>query len=89
MALGASRSTVLQLVIRQGLALVLAGLAVGVAGAFAATRVLSAYLFDTRPTDPLTLFLVGAALVAAGIVACAGPAWRATTVDPMMALRSE
>jgi predicted permease len=89
MALGASRATVLQMVIRQGLRLVGAGLLVGVIAALAATRVLSAYLFDTRPTDPLTLFLVGAAFIGAGIVACAGPAWRATTVDPMLALRSE
>ena len=59
MALGASRATVLQMVIRQGLRLVGAGLLVGVIAALAATRVLSAYLFDTRPTDPLTLFLVG------------------------------
>ncbi|HEX7138962.1 MAG TPA: ABC transporter permease [Vicinamibacterales bacterium] len=89
MALGASRGTVLQMVIRQGLVLVFGGLLVGVIAALAATRVLSAYLFDTRPTDPLTILLVGAAFVGAGIVACAGPAWRATTVDPMQALRSE
>ena len=89
MALGASRSTVLQMVVRQGLVLVCSGLLVGVLGAVAATRVLAAYLYDTRPTDPLTIVLVGAALVGAGLVACAGPAWRATTVDPMQALRSE
>ena len=89
MALGASRATVLQMVIRQGLVLVCGGLFVGVIAAIAATRVLLAYLFETTPTDPLTLVLVGAAFVGAGIVACAGPAWRATTVDPMQALRSE
>src|SRR5262252_7968767 len=89
MALGASRATVLQMVIRQGLVLVFGGLFVGVIAAIAATRVLSAYLFETRPTDPLTLILVGTAFVGAGILACAGPAWRATTVDPMQALRSE
>ena len=89
MALGASRTTVLQMVIRQGLVLVVGGLCVGVIAAIAATRVLSAYLFDTRPTDPLTILLVGAAFIGAGILACAGPAWRATTVDPMQALRSE
>ncbi len=89
MALGASRATVLQMVIRQGLALVCGGLLVGILAAVAVTRVLSSYLFDTRPTDPLTLLLVGAALVGAGAVACLGPAWRATTVDPMLALRSE
>ena len=89
MALGASRATVLQMVIRQGLALVCGGLLVGILAAVAVTRVLSSYLFDTRPTDPLTLLLVGAAFVGAGAVACLGPAWRATTVDPMLALRSE
>jgi putative ABC transport system permease protein len=51
--------------------------------------VLSNYLFDTRPGDPLTLAVVAAAFVAVGTFACLGPAWRATTVDPMIALRSE
>jgi predicted permease len=89
MALGASRAAVLQMVIRQGLILVGVGLALGIAASAAATRVLSSYLFDTKPTDPLTLILVCAAFVVAGVVACLGPALRATTVDPMMALRTE
>ncbi len=89
MALGASRATVLQMVVRQGLTLVLCGMVIGVAGAAATTRVLTGYLFDTAPTDPTTFAAVSAAFVIAGIAACVGPAWRATTVDPMLALRTE
>jgi putative ABC transport system permease protein len=89
MALGASRNTVLQMVIGQGLRLVAIGLIAGVAASIVATRVLTAYLFDTKPGDPTTFAFVCAAFVIAGIAACFGPAWRATTVDPMLALRSE
>jgi putative ABC transport system permease protein len=59
------------------------------AASFAATRVLSTYLFDTKATDPLTFAVVACAFVIAGVAACLGPAWRATTVDPMLALRAE
>jgi putative ABC transport system permease protein len=89
MALGASRERVLRLVISQGLALVGVGLVIGIAASAALTRVLSTYLFDTEPTDPATFALVITAFVVAGIVACTGPAWRATTVDPMTALRAD
>src|SRR4051812_31185344 len=89
MALGASATSVLQMVVAQGLALVGLGLLVGVVGSLAATRVLSTYLFDTKSTDPLTFTIVSAAFVVAGGVACLGPAWRATQVDPMLALRAE
>ncbi len=89
MALGASRGTVLQMVVAQGLRLVAIGLAAGILVAAAATRVLSTYLFETKPTDPVTFALVCAAFVMAGVAACLGPAWRATTVDPMLALRTE
>jgi putative ABC transport system permease protein len=89
MALGASRERVLRLVIFQGLALVGIGLAVGIAASTALTRVLSTYLFDTEATDPATFALVVFAFIVAGVVACAGPAWRATTVDPMTALRAD
>jgi putative ABC transport system permease protein len=89
MALGASRERVLRLVIAQGLALVAIGLGVGIAAAAGLTRVLSTYLFDTQPTDPITFAVVATAFVVAGVIACAGPAWRATTVDPMTALRAD
>jgi putative ABC transport system permease protein len=89
MALGASRQAVLHLVVSEGLRLVVSGIVLGAVVAAGAARVLSAYLFDTKPTDPLTFALVVVAFVGAGIAACAGPAWRATTVDPITALRVE
>ena len=89
MALGARRDAVLRMVVGQGLMLVGAGVAAGLVAAALATRVLSSYLYDTRATDPLTLVAVIVALFLCGIAACIGPAWRATTVDPMVALRSE
>jgi len=89
MALGASRQAVLRMVVGQGLLLVAAGLAIGIVASLAATRVLSTYLFDTTATDPVTFVVVAVAFLAAGAIACLGPAWRATTVDPMLALRAE
>jgi len=89
MALGASRAEVLRMVVGHGLTLVAAGLVIGVLASTVAMRAIASYLFDTKPLDPLTFVVVGAAFALAGIVACLGPAWRATTVDPMLALRSE
>jgi ABC-type antimicrobial peptide transport system permease subunit len=89
MALGARRDGVLLMVVRQGLTLVLIGLVIGIAGALAGGRVLSAYLYSTTTSDPLILVGVAAVFVAAGIVACLIPARRATTVDPLIALRAE
>jgi putative ABC transport system permease protein len=89
MALGASRQAVLWMVVGQGLILVAAGLAIGVVLSLAASRVLSTYLFGTEATDPVTFIAVAIAFLVAGAVACLGPAWRATTVDPMLALRAE
>ena len=89
MALGASRTDVLGSVLRQGLLLVVAGLAAGLALSAVFGRVLSTYLFETQPTDPLALGAVALACLIAGAIACLGPARRATRVDPMLALRSE
>jgi predicted permease len=89
MALGASRQAVLRMVVGQGLMLVGAGLAIGVVASLAATRVLSSYLFGTTATDPVTFIAVVSAFLVAGAAACLGPAWRATTVDPMVALHAE
>jgi putative ABC transport system permease protein len=89
MALGAGRETVLAMVLRQGVTLVAVGLAIGLAGALALSRVLSAYLYQTTPHDPLVLILVSVAFLAAGAIACLGPARRATMVDPLIALRTE
>jgi putative ABC transport system permease protein len=89
MALGASAGGVLRLVLRQGLTLVLAGLALGVAGAFALTRMMSTLLFAVEPTDPLTWVVVALALTTVAALACFAPARRATLIDPLTALRSE
>jgi predicted permease len=89
MALGSTREALVRLVVGQGLLRVGIGLAIGLAASVGLSRVLSAYLFDTRPTDPLTLVMVAAAFVVAGAIACIGPALRATRVDPMIALRTE
>ena len=89
MALGAGRETVLAMVVRQGLTLVAIGLAIGLAGALAISRVLSAYLYQTTPREPLVLLLVAGAFLALGAIACLGPARRATMVDPLIALRTE
>ena len=89
MALGATRQQILQQVVGHGLRLVIVGLVVGIALSVLATRVLSAYLFATRPTDPATLALVCLAFVAAGVISCVGPAWRATSADPLQALRAD
>jgi putative ABC transport system permease protein len=89
MALGASASSVLRLVLRQGLTLVLIGLALGMAGAFALTRLMSTLLFAVEPTDPLTWLAVALTLAAVAALACFAPARRATLIDPLTALRSE
>lgn len=89
MALGARRESVLIMVLRQGLALVVIGLVIGIGGALAAGRVLSSYLYQTAPRDPLIFAAVAVVFVLAGVLACLIPARRATTVDPLIALRAE
>ena len=89
MALGAQRHEVIQLVLGQGFRLVLPGLALGIAGAFALTRVLEHLLFQTNTSDPLTFVLVSVTLCAAAAIACWLPARRAVKMDPMVALRQE
>ena len=89
MALGASRHQVLHHVMGRGLVLVAIGIVVGMVAATAATRVLSAYLFNTTPADPVTLGAVILAFLTAGVLACAAPAWKATRVDPWVTLRAE
>jgi predicted permease len=89
MALGASRDSVLAMVLRQGLLLVVIGLAIGVAGAMAAGRVLNAYLYQTAPRDPMIYAGVAGLFILSGVIACFIPARRATTVDPLIALRAE
>jgi predicted permease len=89
MALGATQQNVLSAVLGQGLLLVGAGLVLGIGASFALARVLQGYLYQTTPSDPVTLVAVALAFVIAGTLACLGPAWRATTVDPMLALRAD
>ncbi|UCG58016.1 MAG: ABC transporter permease [Phycisphaerales bacterium] len=89
MALGAQRYDVLRLVIKRGLILVAVGLVVGLAGAFALTRVISSLLYNVTPTDPLTFVCVSLLLAGIALLACYIPANRATRIDPMTALRYE
>jgi ABC-type antimicrobial peptide transport system permease subunit len=89
MALGASRRQVLTVVVKEGLALVAAGLAIGIVGSFAATRSLTAYLYETPTSDPVTLSFVCATLLIAGVLSCLVPALRATAADPIASLRAE
>jgi putative ABC transport system permease protein len=88
-ALGAQRMNVAVWVMRQGLALTLLGLALGLAGSWAATRLLASALFGISPTDPTTFVAVSTLLAGAACLACWLPARRATKVDPMKALRCE
>jgi putative ABC transport system permease protein len=89
MALGASRDSVLTMVLKQGVSLVVIGLVLGVGGALAAGRVLNAYLYQTAPRDPMIYAAVAGLFVLSAVVACFIPARRATTVDPLIALRAE
>ncbi len=89
MALGAQPASVLGLVLKQGMLLVAAGVAVGLVAASALARLIQGFLFAIHPGDPATLFLAAAVLVLAAFLACWLPARRAAKVDPMVALRTE
>ena len=89
MALGARASNVLTLVVGQGMLLAAIGVGVGLASAFAMTRVLEKFLWGVRPTDPVTFTAVSLLLAAVALLASYLPARRATRVDPMVALRYE
>ncbi|HEU0123275.1 MAG TPA: ABC transporter permease [Bryobacteraceae bacterium] len=89
MAVGAERSDVLWLVLRQGLQIGLVGVALGAAGAFALTRLLRQLLFGVEAFDPATFAVTAIGLTAVILAACYIPARRATRVDPMTALRYE
>ncbi len=88
-ALGATKNSIVSLVVRRGLILAFTGVAVGLGGAFALSRLLSGFLFGVRATDPLTFAAIAALLMAVAVVASLIPASRAARIDPMEALRSE
>ena len=89
LALGAERRSILAMVLRQGLALVLAGLVIGAAAAAALSRALSSFLYATEPTDPAVFAAVSLVFVLTGLAACYVPARRGMGVDPLVALREE
>jgi putative ABC transport system permease protein len=89
MALGAQRADVLKMVVGQGMALTLIGIAVGIGAAFLLTRFMESLLYGVTATDPVTFAAVALVLSAVALAACFIPARRATRVDPMIALRHE
>jgi putative ABC transport system permease protein len=89
MALGARGSDLVSLVVRQGIWLAAIGLAGGLAGALALSRLLTTQLFGVAPTDPATYATVAVVLFVVALAATAAPARRAASVDPIVSLRSE
>ncbi len=86
MALGAQKSDVLRLVVRQGMILAALGVVAGLVGAFGLTRVMASLLFSVRPDDPATYLAISLLLIAVAFIACYLPARRAAKLDPMVAL---
>jgi putative ABC transport system permease protein len=89
MAIGARPPEILRMILGQGMALALVGIALGLLGAMTLTRLLQGLLFEVGPTDPLTFVGVAGVLSTATLVACYVPARRAGRVDPIIALRTE
>jgi ABC-type antimicrobial peptide transport system permease subunit len=89
MALGANRSNVLRLIMAQGMKLAVSGVVLGLALAWGLTRLIASLLFGVQASDPTTFGLVAAILAAVALIAAYVPARRATTIDPLIALRYE
>jgi putative ABC transport system permease protein len=89
LALGAQAIDVLKLVMREGLLLIASGLSLGLASAWAATRLIAGKLYNVSPTDPLTFAAIALLLIVVATLACWIPARRAMRVDPMVALRCD
>jgi len=89
MALGAASRDVVRMVLVEGLKPTLAGLLVGILGSAALGRVLTSLVFGITPHDAATFAVVAVVVLAVGVVACLVPAYRATRVDPLSALRAE
>jgi putative ABC transport system permease protein len=89
MALGAERALVLRTVVGHGLKLTCVGLVAGLAAALVLTRLMETLLFEVRPNDPATLAGVAALITAVAAAASLVPAFRATRVDPIVALKDE
>jgi predicted permease len=89
LAVGADRMQVMMMVLKQGLTLAGMGIVAGLAAAFALTRLMQTLLYQVRPSDPETFVLVSLALVGVAVIASAVPAYRATRVSPLVALRTE
>ena len=88
-ALGASAAGIVRLVLRQGMAITVTGIAVGIVGALALARVTQSLLFGVSPTDPATYIAVGSMILLVALLACLIPAQRAMRVDPLVAIRNE
>ena len=89
MAIGATRRSVIALVMRQGMTWAATGIVAGLAGAFAASRLLSTLLFDIPARDLATFVVVGGAVAVVALIACSIPAARAVRIDPTIAMRTE
>jgi putative ABC transport system permease protein len=80
---------VLRMVVMEGMKPTLLGVAIGIAGAFAMGRFVASLIFQVKPTDPATFLAVAALLALIALLACIIPAYRASKVDPVVALRNE